>query len=235
MIESILMIVNNLLFFTIWWVFFRQFNDIAGWNLRDMTALMAIGIGAYGLNQVCFGGMRNLSRIILNGDLDPFMTQPKDILIHILGSRSLAKGWGNLMTTAVLVFIGGFGTVYSLPLISVCIVSGCLVFVSVGIIVHSLPFWMGSMESVSKKYCDALFLFALYPTNIYSGILQLVMFTLIPAGIIGYVPVELMRHFSWTGLIFLLVSSLSFFVVAYFTFYAGLKKYESGNQFGMRL
>ena len=69
---------------------------------------------------------------------------------------------------------------------------------------------MGSVEGLAKKYCDALFLFAVYPTNIYSGVLQVVMFTLIPAGVISYLPVELARQFSWLQLFLLVGSSLVF-------------------------
>ena len=61
------------------------------------------------------------------------------------------------------------------------------------------------------------------------------MFTAIPAGIISYLPVELLREFSWLQLFFLLAGSLSFFALAFSVFYSGLKRYESGNKFGMRL
>ena len=162
------------------------------------------------------------------------MTQPKNLLLHVAGSRSFAKGWGHLLTAFVLAILGGIADLYTLALMSLSILSGCLVFTSINIIANSLQFWLGSMEGVSKKYCDALFLFALYPTNIYSGLLQVVMFTLIPAGVISYLPVELFRNFSWTQLIVLLGSSLIFFAIAFVVFYTGLRRYESGNKFGVR-
>lgn len=235
LIETTLMIANNLIFFTIWWIFFRQFDNIAGWNFQDMVVLMAVGTGGYGLMQICFGGVRNLSKMILNGDLDPYMTQPKNLLLHILGSKSLSKGWGHIMTSVLLVWLGGVASLQSIPLITISIICACLVFTSINIIAHSLPFWMGAVEGLSKKYCDSLFLFALYPTNIYSGLLQVVMFTLIPAGVIGYLPVELVRSFSWPWLLVLVSSSMGFFALAFLVFYSGLRRYESGNQFAMRL
>lgn len=217
-----------------WWVFFQQFDDIAGWKINDIAASMAMLSGAYGLSNVCLGGVKNLGLIILNGDLDPFMTQPKNLLLHVAGAKSRSKGWGHLMTAVILLALGGFKA-SSLPLILTLTFSGALVFTSVGLITHSLTFWLGSIESVSHKYLDSLFIFALYPTNIYSGLLQLVMFTLIPAGLIGYLPVELLRSFSWTKLAILLSCSLGFLGTAFLVFHLGLKKYESGNKFGMRL
>jgi ABC-2 type transport system permease protein len=234
LIETSLMVANNLIFFSIWWIFFRQFNDIAGWQITEMAIMMAIVTGAYGLMQICFGGVRQLSRIIVNGDLDPFMTQPKNLLIHLMSSRSLAKGWGHILTTFSLVFLERLYDIPSLTLILMGVISGCLVFTSMSIIVHSLTFWLGPIESLAQKYSDSLFLLALYPTHIYSGFLYLMMFTLIPAGVIGYLPVELVRHFSWTKCLILVSSSLTFFAVAFVIFYWGLKRYESGNQFGSR-
>ncbi len=235
LLESVLMIANNLIFLMMWWIFFRQFKDIDGWTLTDMIALNAIGMGAYGLMQICFGGVKQLARVILNGDLDPFMTQPKNLLLHLTGSKSFSKGWGSLMTTLILIFLGKFFTLSAITLIVISMICGCLVFTGFGIIVHSLVFWLGPIESVAKRYCDSLFLFALYPSHIYSGMLQVVMFTLIPAGIITYLPVELLRNFTWLKLTLLIGSSFAFLALAFFIFHLGLKRYESGNQFGMRL
>lgn len=235
LLESALMIANNLIFLSIWWVFFKQFKNVGGWGMKDMVALMAIGTGAYGLMQICFGGVKSLSGVIIRGDLDPYMTQPKNLLLHIMASRSLSKGWGNLMTTLTLVLLGGLTSFREIVLIILTMCTGCLVFTAFSIIIHSLAFWLGSIETVSKKYCDSLFLFALYPTNIYSGLLQIVMFTLIPAGFIGYLPVELLRDFCWTKFAILFAGSIGFFALAFCIFYLGLKRYESGNQFGMRV
>ncbi|MCE2983187.1 MAG: ABC transporter permease [Parachlamydia sp.] len=231
LLEAGLMIANNLIFFTLWWIFFKKFKSIGGWGLSEMTILMAIGSGSYGLMQILFGGVKNLGRMIIGGGLDPFMTQPKNLLLHLIGSASLAKGWGHLATGLLLVLFGGIASLSTFPLFIVCMASGCLVFTAMNVIALSLPFWLGSMDSVSRKYCEILFLFALYPTHIYTGLLQVVMFTVIPAGIIGYLPVELVRDFSFKGLIVLIACSLLFLGLAFTTFYSGLKKYESSNLF----
>jgi ABC-2 type transport system permease protein len=60
------------------------------------------------------------------------------------------------------------------------------------------------------------------------------MFTLIPAGIIGFLPVELVRSFSWIRLGILLASAFTFWGIAVEVFNIGLRRYESGNQFNSR-
>ncbi len=233
LLELVLMLGNNLIFFFLWWIFFLRFNDISGWKINDIAASMAILSGAYGLAQICFGGLKNLGITILNGDLDSFMTQPKNLLLHLLGSKSRSKGWGHLATTLILIFLGDLTS--QIPLLLLVILSGSVIYVSFGILVQSLTFWFGPLDSVASKYLDSLFVFALYPTNIYSGLLQLVMFTIIPAGLIGYVPVELLRKFSWDRFFILIASALTSAIFAYWVFHRGLKRYESGNKFGMRL
>ncbi|MBS0625287.1 MAG: ABC-2 family transporter protein [Verrucomicrobia bacterium] len=233
LIEFVLMVANNLIFFSLWWIFFQNFVDVGGWKIDDIAASMAILSGSYGISQICFGGIKNLGAIILNGDLDPFMVQPKNLLLHLAASKSRSKGWGHLMTTVVLLIF--IGTWKSVPLVVLVSLSGSMIFISMYVIVSSLTFWYGTLESVTHRFLDSLFVFSLYPTNIYSGILQIVMFTVIPAGLIGYLPVELLREFTWTRLGIILGSSAAFTAFAYFIFYRGLKRYESGNQFGMRL
>lgn len=233
--ESILMVISNLVFVLIWWIFFRQFKNIAGWDFHDVIILTIVGGAGNGLMQIFFGGVRNFSKVIRSGDLDPFMTQPKNILLHIASSKSLSKGWGHLMTAFTLIILERVFSPFTLFLVFIGVFCACLVFTSVNIIAHSFSFWTRTIEGVSKKYCDALFVFSLYPTNIYSGLLQVVMFTLIPAGVISYLPVELVRNFSWSKVLILLGSSTVFVGLAIIMFYMGLKRYESGNKFGLRL
>lgn len=234
LLESLLMLANNLIFFFIWWIFFRQFDDISGWQFNDMAVLMAVAIGGYGLMQLFFGGVRELAYDIVNGNLDPLLTQPKNVMLQIAGSRSLRRGWGHLATTATLVAFNGLTSLLTLCLVLLCMVTSCVVYTSFAFIVHSLAFWAGPLDTLSRKYCDALFLFALYPTNIYSGFLQLMMFTLIPAGIIGYLPVELVRQFTWLKLVVMIFSTLIFLLLSILVFRQGLKRYTSGNQFGSK-
>lgn len=228
------MICNNLIFVIIWWVFFRAFKTVGGWHFDDMVALMAISGGSYGFSKIFCGGTKEIAQAIIKGHLDPFMTQPKNLLLHLVGAKSYSKGWGHVMASFLLIFLGGKTTLYHIPLLLLFMVNGCLIFASAAVIAHSLAFWLGSIETVSKKYCDSLFIFTHYPVNIYSGLFQIIMFTIFPAGIIGYIPVTLLQQFSWMHLGLLFCSSLAFVSLAFFVFYRGLKKYESGNQFSFR-
>lgn len=235
LIESFVMLLNNLVYFSLWFVFFNAFNEVAGWRIGDMMALGAVAFGSYGLMQIFFGGAKFISRNIVNGDLDLYMTQPKNLLINLLVSKSHPKGFGNVVCLIILTVFGGFVTLSNLWIIVLSVILGSLVFTANTVIIHSLVFWLGPMEGVANKFTDSLYLFSTNPPNIYSGFLQLVMFTLIPAGIIGYLPVELIREFTYLKFLGLVIGSIAFVSVAIFMFYSGLKRYESGNKFGVRV
>ena len=60
------------------------------------------------------------------------------------------------------------------------------------------------------------------------------LFTFIPTGFISYVPLQLLRSFSWSMLGGLLLFTLGAAILAVFVFQAGLRRYESGNLVLMR-
>ncbi len=73
-----------------------------------------------------------------------------------------------------------------------------------------------------------------YPTVIFHGIIKAVLFTLIPAGFLSYVPVQLLRAFSWPLLGGLVLFTVAITAAAIGVFQAGLRRYESGNLVLMR-
>ncbi len=229
-IELILNIGNNAIFFFMWWIFFQRFPLVGSWNFQDLLIMMAIVRGGYGLSRICFGGTKLLADAIITGGLDRYMTQPKSPLFHLLGSKSQSKGWSHLLSSILLC---AFAEIHplQLPLILLGIVCTSLIFTATSTIAHSLCFWFGNIGEVSKRYVDSVFLFVHYPVNIYSGLMQVCMFTILPAGVIGYLPVQLVKTYSWTLGFCLLGASALFVSISFFVFYRGLRRYTSGNLF----
>ena len=106
-LQAIFMIANNAIYFSIWFIFFDRFEEIRGWRLGDVGALYGIVATSFGLCVVFAGGVRELARMIIDGDLDSFMTQPKNLLLHTLGSRTFASGWGDIASGIFLLTMSG--------------------------------------------------------------------------------------------------------------------------------
>jgi ABC-2 type transport system permease protein len=233
-LQAAFMAANNAVFFSVWWIFFRRFDDIGGWKLRDMLALYGIAATSFGLAVVVGSGMRDLARTISDGDLDPYLVQPKDLLLHVVGSRCSASGFGDLVSGAVLLGLSGHVTWATAPGVVVCTVAGATVFLSCGVLFHSLAFWLGPVNDWARQTWEFLIVFTVYPQTIYGPFLRVLLFTVLPAGFIGFVPVEWLRAPSPTGLAIAVGAAALYAALAYAVFRRGLKRYESGNRFGVR-
>lgn len=229
-IELVLNIGNNLIFFLVWWIFFHKFDSVGDWNFNDVIVMMLVVRAGYGLSRIFFGGNKVLAQKIVSGGLDPYMTQPKNLLLYLVCSESQSKGWGHILSAILLYFLTDLH-MHQIPLLVFGSLCGCLIFASSATIAHSLCFWFGNIGEVSKRYVDSIFLFVHYPVNIYSGLMQVLMFTVFPAGVIGYLPVELVKEFTVAMFVALLSATILFVILAFITFYRGLRRYESGNLF----
>jgi ABC-2 type transport system permease protein len=234
-LQAAFMVANNLLYFVFWWVFFDRFEEVRGWRVQDISALFGIVATGFGVAVVFAGGMRELSRCVMDGDLDGFLTLPKNPLLHVVGSRTFASGWGDMVSGVILIGISGKVTLETWPLAVIAVGCSTLVFVASGVIIHSLAFWLGRIEAIARQAWDFLITFSIYPRPLFAGFLKLLLFTVLPAGFIGYLPYELVREFDWTALAAAIGGALFYSVLALFVFAAGLRRYESGNRFGVRI
>lgn len=229
-LQAFFMAVNNAILFVVWWIFFQNFKELRGWQLHDVAALYGIVTGGYGLAAVFGGGALTLSQTIVEGGLDSFMTQPKNLLLYVLGSRSSAPAWGDLMVSSVFLGLSGYVEFSTLPLAATLIFCGAVLFLSSSVLIHSLAFWAPSFDGLTRQLFEFVVVFSVYPQTAFTGVLKIVLFSLIPAGFIGYLPVELLRHFSWGQMFIVLSAALFYGALARYVFMKGLQRYESGNR-----
>lgn len=234
LMRVVFMFLNNFIFLVMWWVFFEKYGDVRGWHLADTAAVYGIAAGSFGLGIVLGNGVQELSRLIFEGDLDSFLIQPKSPLVSAVASRSEASGWGDMLSAVALFAMCGYVTPATVPVCLVCVACGCLIFLATGVLVHSLAFWLGNTRSVSRQAWQFLIIFAIYPKTIFGGWLKVVLFSVIPAGFVTFLPVDLLRRFDWRVMLTLLFAVFAYCTLALIVFRAGLRRYESGNRFGVR-
>ena len=71
--------------------------------------------------------------------------------------------------------------------------------------------------------------FATYPDGIFKGIVRVFMYTILPVGVVNYLPVRILTKFD-LGLTFIILSvTILFISLAFIMFYRGLRKYSSSN------
>ncbi|MEO7021280.1 MAG: ABC-2 family transporter protein [Ktedonobacteraceae bacterium] len=107
-------------------------------------------------------------------------------------------------------------------------------FTSFVIIFGALAFFLGNTDGLTQQMVGALVTFSTYPMNIFSGVIRVMLFTIIPAGFISFVPLQLLHQFTWPMAGAMVGFTLLSMLGAAGFFQLGLKRYESGNLLGMQ-
>lgn len=230
-VQALFMVLNNLVFLVFWWVLLRRVPHLRGWRLPEIGALFGVTATSFGLVVAITGGVRHLGRCIEDGELDTLLTQPKPALLYALGLRSHASGAGDVLSGLALLALSGYLTLSTLPLVALVILAAAATFLGAGVMFFSLPFWGSRSETVSRQLWELLITFSLYPEPLFGGVTRLLLFTLLPAGLVAYLPVQVLRQPSLPAIAALVAGSAAYLALAVWVFNRGLRRYESGGRF----
>lgn len=227
------MVLNNLTFFVFWWVLFDRVPNLRGWRLEDMQLLFGLGACSFGLAVSVAGGVRHLGQFIDEGALDALLVQPKPTLLYALGMRSHPSGIGDVLSGLGFLWLSGAlhgpGLLFVVP----AILAGAVTVVAVGTVFFSLAFWIGRSESLARQLWELVITFSLYPEPLFGGVLRLLLFTLLPAGFVSYLPARVVRDASLLDALTLCAGAALYALFAVWFFARGVRRYSSGSRFGV--
>jgi len=223
------MAANNFIWFVLWWLFFGVAGDIRGWTLSDVATLYGIVAVAFGLYTTFFGGARIVAQLAVDGGLDVYLGRPRSPLLGILFSRCDPTGAGDILSGAALIaWATPDPATFALALMLAAL--GTSVIVSTYVAINCLVFWCAGRAS----FCDQLFeCFLILSSMPHLGLpvpAKVLVYTVLPAAFVGYVPVELLRSFSYGELGAMAGAALVFPLLASGLFRVGLRRYSSGNR-----
>lgn len=232
--QALMMTLNNIIFFMIWVVFFHKFKTINGWGLEHMATMYGLGVVAFGIFAVCFRGLSEMSYTIDNGGLDTYLIQPKPMLLSISASRSDASGFGEILSGTILLIVG-FDVLkdqflWLLPLL----LMGTVVWFSFALILGSLSFWLKDMGEFTNNVMMSFIILATKPASVYTGVLKAVVFTIMPVAYLSLLPIQFLMTGNWNFILGALVGTLTLLLFSVWFFNRGMKRYESGNRFGVQ-
>ena len=228
-----LMALNNGIFFTFWIVLLNRVSTIRGYRLADVAVLYGVVAVAVGLAVTVAGGVSVLARTIHEGELDSLLAQPKPTLLYTLGRRTVAAGIGDGISGIVMIVLSGTVRATAIPIVALAVIASALVFIASGVLIHSIAFWLGRVETAARQVFESLVMFSLYPEPLFGGAMRLLLFTLLPAGFVGYLPVRLVRTPSPLLVAELVLGAIVYCVAASWVFRRGLRSYCAGSRFEM--
>lgn len=228
-VQVIGMFFNDAAWLSLWYIFFKAIPAINGWGFDQMVLLFAFACVVIGALEVFFDGLSEISHYVVTGQLDIYLTMPKNLLWLVAVGKTDIAALGDLFFGLVLMIYAFWFA--PLKILWFCLVCGLslILFLDFMLIIQSLAFWFGDIEYMAKQLIHMLIGFMIRPQSTFTGGLKVLMMTIIPAFFMVTVPLDLLIQFSWSYCGILLVSVIVGTTIALTIFSRGLSKYESGN------
>lgn len=71
--------------------------------------------------------------------------------------------------------------------------------------------------------------FSVYPDGIFKGVVKLILYTIIPVGLVNYLPHKIMIQFDLIDFMIIMGFTALILFLAFVIFYRGLKRYTSSS------
>lgn len=229
-----MMFINNFMWLFFWSLFFGKFQIVNGWEMGDVMMMWAVGAGGFGWANMLFGNFNRIAPIVATGQLDVYLSQPKPVLLHVLASRmSLTAAGDFFFGLVVYAWVGNHSLAGLLQFFLGLLLSG-LLFMGVTILAGCLAFFVGNAEGLAQQVFNSFVALSTYPSDIFKGLARTLLFTLLPAGFISFLPIGLLRDFDPAFVWKAFAATFAFGALAVLAFGLGLKRYASGNAITLR-
>lgn len=222
------MMLNNSTFIIQWLIIFQFKDNIGGYSFREVMFLWALTGCSYGLAHILFHRAFSIPDLIINGKLDSFLVQPKNILLSVISSSTSCSAIGDVIYGILILLIFQTNLSQVILFILLCILS-TLIQTAFGIILGSLSFWIPKGDILANTFNNLLINFTLYPEGIFKGFTRFFLYAIVPVGFVAYLPIKILTNFHVIYLLYIFLFTIAIILIAFLLFYKGLKRYSSSN------
>lgn len=222
------MVLNNATFIIQWMLLFHLKKDIGGYSMDEIMVLWGLAASTYGLSHIFFQQAYALPLLITNGKLDSYLVQPKNVLLGIISSGTHSSAVGDLIYGYLVLIIFKF-SVRNLLLFTCFSILGAFILTAFAVITGSISFWIVRGDMLADSLNDVMTLVSTYPDTIFKEGVRLLLYTIVPAGFIIYLPMKIILSFNLIYLFAVIGFAVMIILLAFYIFYRGLKRYTSSN------
>jgi ABC-2 type transport system permease protein len=229
------MMLNNAAFAAFWAVLIGRTGAVGGYDFNDVMFVWGLVSTSFGLAHVLAGNVRMLGKIVMEGGLDVYLLQPKDVMVNLLASRTVVSAWGDFAYGFIVLALLPGGDAARLALFCALALPGALIFAATFAAAESLAFFMGNAQAVASALSEFMLSFSLYPEGVFGKGYRWIMYSLVPSAFVAFVPLRIYRAMDWRFVPLLWAIALVYAALSYGLFQAGLQRYESGNRVDTRI
>ena len=234
-LQTLFMFVNNGFFLIFWNVVFGINNgQTNGIEMKEIYYMWAISTIGYGIAYFLFGGISNIGKNIVNGGLDSYLTQPKNVFINIATSRCDFSASGDLLYGLIIGVLASNNILDYLEILGYSIL-GSIIFIATMTIIRCMAVFVGDVDEIAERYEHTFLInFSVYPEEIFGKVIKFMLYTLVPAGYVVHLPIKLIQDFNIVHFLLLILAITIYVIITVVIFKKALKNYESGNSMALK-
>lgn len=187
-----------------------------------MYGILASGVG---LSLFFFNGPRTLAYRLQDGSLDDFLTKPRAPLPALIVSSSSPASLGDILYGPLMWLALGNVSWGQVPLLIFLTIVAAVIFSSMMVIIYSIAFWLKGSTRFPEQLFIMLIIFSSVMQHGQPIVVQIIMYTIMPAAFIVYLPTQLVQSFDWQIFGLLMAAAVFYVGAAIMIFNAGLRRY----------
>jgi ABC-2 type transport system permease protein len=231
------MMLNDTAFIAVWLLFFQVVGTVNGWSGIDSFGLLGFATASFGLAFGFCGGSPLVSRYVEDGSMDGFLLAPRSTYVRIITSKSDIAALGDLVFGSIILLIYGVVTGMSLaqiPFVVGMVVAGAVITQSVSMSAQMMSFYIIDAENISFSLFKCFLSPSLYPSGLFPSVTKFIFTFIIPATVVGGLPIEMLQTGSWTLFVTIWAVAIGWLILSMWLFRISVRRYESGNAIGLR-
>lgn len=203
-VGAMLMQASGLVFIT---ALFSQIPAIAGWSVWNIALMYGLAMLPKGLTELFCDGPWTLRGKVNSGEFDRVLVRPVSPALQSATAIVSIHGLGQVILGVIMITIGlGRSDAslqwWSLPYLTVVVVSSAIMIGALNFVFNMTGFWEPSAQSTLPTMMAMMIDFAKFPLDIYNNIIRGFVIIVVPYAFISYFPalVLLDRDSSWKWL-----------------------------------
>ena len=135
----VLMFISNASFL-IQWIVILSVSDSPDLSMKQILLVWGFCASAFGLSNIFLGGVHFLPQYIIEGKLDAYIVQPKNILLAVASSHTSMSALGDFVYGLVVVLLAS-PSIKTFILFIIFSVLGAICYAAFTTIIYSLIFF----------------------------------------------------------------------------------------------